>query len=356
MGTAVGRAFSGLRASNDLSVLRYTVLWHYSVYGLRLRTDLPIPGLSASREAEDADVEVRFQCVPRWLRQEVEEAKEKWCGLNRGEDGKPTLQIKQTEDGQYLLFVYSEGVEFIVDVEGTRVWACWQDKLNLGDVLYYLRGPILGLVLRLRGITSLHASGFSIQGQAIAIMGPGGSGKSTLAAVFGRRGYPVLTDDILALRDEIDSFRVQPGYPNLLLWPESVNALYGSKEALPYITPGWEKRYLDTIAEGHAFAREPLPLAAIYVLGERSPNPEAPVIEALQGSNSLMALLLNTYGLYLTDRSMRARDFELLGRVAAYVPIRRVTPHAEASRVAGLCDRILEDAAALIPSLVTKEN
>ena len=40
---------------------------------------------------------------------------------------------------------------------------------------------------------------------------------------------------------------------------------------------------------------------------------------------------------------MRAREFELLGRVLQHVPLRRVTPHADALKLPKLCDRILAD-------------
>ena len=43
---------------------------------------------------------------------------------------------------------------------------------------------------------------------------------------------------------------------------------------------------------------------------------------------------------------MRAREFELLGRVATHVPFRSVTPHRDPARLADLCDAILADFAA----------
>ena len=37
---------------------------------------------------------------------------------------------------------------------------------------------------------------------------------------------------------------VQPAYPQLRLWPDSVAMLYGAPDVLPPLTPTWDKRAL----------------------------------------------------------------------------------------------------------------
>lgn len=297
------------------------------------------------------DVTISLQSTPAALREGLNSAEIKWQSCTETDAIKPVLQIKQIFGRAYLSFQYFDGSEFILDREGTRIWASWPDKLTFGDVLPYLRGPVLGAVLRLRNVVSLHASAISIDGEAIALLGPPEAGKSTTAAGFARLGYAVLSDDVVTLKPKDEDFWVEPGYPNLCLWPESVSALYGSEDALPHITPGWEKRYLDLRHNGYRFARERMPLAGIYILDKRNADSRSPFIEPLGGTVGLVELLANTYVSYLSDRSMRIRDFELLSRVAAAVPIRRVIPHSDPGQLPALCDRILEDAETLAPSL-----
>ena len=43
------------------------------------------------------------------------------------------------------------------------------------------------------------------------------------------------------------------------------------------------------------------------------------------------------------DKKMRAREFELLGRVLKNVTVRRVVPHADPVNIATLCKTIIED-------------
>ncbi|MGH9848286.1 MAG: hypothetical protein ACREBD_00380 [Blastocatellia bacterium] len=207
----------------------------------------------------------------------------------------------------------------------------------------YLLGPILGFTLRLRGITSLHAGAIAIGNRAIALLGPAGAGKSTTAAAFLGMGYPLLSEDTAPLVDQGDRFLIQPGYPGIRLWPDSVSALYGSAEALPRITPTWDKRYLDLTRKVDQFQKKPLPLAAIYILGERSPDSSAPRVETVPPHEGLISLVTNSYTNYMLDETMRAREFELLGRVVAGVPLRRVTPHTDPARLSALCRAILND-------------
>lgn len=324
---------------------------YFSAYGLRICADRPIPGLLPCRESSDVDVTVSLQFTPAALREGLNSGETIWQSSSETDSSHPVLQIKQIFDGAYLSFQYCDGTEFILDREGTRIWACWPEELDFGDVLPYLRGPVLGAVLRLRNVVSLHASAVSIGGHAIAFIGPPEAGKSTTAAAFARLGYAVLSDDVVALNPKKDGFWVQPGYPNVCLWPESVTALYGLENVLPRITPGWEKRYLDLQSNGYRFACEPLPLAAIYILDKRSSDLRSPFIEPVHGAPGLIELVANTYVSYLSDRSMRSRDFELLSRVAAHVPIRRVAPHSDPVHLQTMCDRILEDAETLAPSL-----
>jgi hypothetical protein len=252
--------------------------------------------------------------------------------------------------GEYVGFFYGDGARFAVELRGREVWADWPENYSLEDACTYLLGPVMGFVLRLRGIVSLHASGVAIGDRAIAIAGIPGAGKSTTAAAFASTGFPVLSDDLVALADKGAQFFVQPGYPRVNLWPDSVRRLFGSEDALPRITPTWEKRYLPLGGNGHHFASTPLPLGAIYILDSRNAALTTPVLEDVSGEAAFMALVANTYVNYLLDRDMRRTEFEILGRVASEIPIRRVRPPGESSTISNLCEAIAADAKRVMTS------
>jgi hypothetical protein len=326
------------------------VTFFYSVYGFRLFSNLPILGLAEQPASPTVDIQVRLNQRPPWLAGLQGPSQESfYISPDLDERGNPSITIWKLADGAYFRVLYNDGTEFFLDRLGTRIWATWPDRLTLEDTAVFLRGSILGFVLRLRGLTPLHASAVAVGNQAIALVGPAGAGKSTTAAAFARLGYPVLSDDIVPLLDRGDSFLVQSGYPCLCLWPGSVSSLYGSPDALPLLTPNWDKRYLALKDNGYRFQQEPLTRGAIYSLGERCSDSTGPLVETLPAQAGFLALVSNTYMNYLLDQTMRAREFELLGRVATNVPLRHVRPRADRAHLTRLCEVILNDFQALPP-------
>ena len=314
------------------------------IYGLRVRTNLSLPGIPNTEDDQStSDLRLHlkdpagFPCAHHLLLQTFYPSKE----FNFGEP--PTLQVGLVDGGRFFIFAYRDGVRFAIESEGREVWADYPDGYSLEDVCTYLLGPIIGFVLRLRGITCLHASAVIIGDYAIAVAGFGGSGKSTLAAVFGQHGFSILSDDLLALIEKRGQFFVQPGYPRVNLWPDSVRVLFGNEDALPRITPNWNKRYLASSQAGCRFATEPVPLGAIYILSPRETELTSPVLEELIGGDAFMSLAANTHINHLLNRDMRSLEFAVLGRLVAAIPIRRVRPTANAFAVSTLSEKIADD-------------
>ena len=81
---------------------------------------------------------------------------------------------------------------------------------------------------------------------------------------------------------------------------------------------------------------------AVYVLSERE-NGKAPFADPLPAHAGLMMLIENAYVSYLLDKIMRARDFDLLGRLVSSVPLRRVVPHTDSAYLSRLRDAIIDD-------------
>jgi hypothetical protein len=152
----------------------------------------------------------------------------------------------------------------------------------------------------------------------------------------------VLTDDIVALGND-DDFLINPASPQLCLWPSSVEALYGNTNELPTLTPNWDKRYLDLLKPGYCFQQQPLRLGAAYFLSPRSDRSDAPFAESVSPQEGFMELVANSYGAFVLDREMRAREFDLLARIASHVPLRRLTPHSDPARLPELCGVIFRD-------------
>jgi hypothetical protein len=320
----------------------------HTLFGLKVRSNLPIPGLALHGTNSDAvDVELHLGILPNSKGEIPADSEElTYTSSYTDENGNPALRIWKTAGGEFLRLAYYDGVQFWLEREGKSLWAVWPANSTLEDTASYLLGPVFGLLLRLRGVTCLHASAVSIDNRCVAFVGAEGAGKSTTAAAFARQGFGVISDDVAALVEDPEGFRVVPAYPHLCLWPDSVEMLYGSAEALPRFSTGWEKRRLALGKQGTRFESRSLPLGAIYLLGDRRPD-QAPFVEGVGPQAGLLALVADTFANKILDRELRALEFAVLGRLVTTVPIRRIYPHSQASRFEDLCAVIREDFSSL---------
>lgn len=313
------------------------------VYGLGLATDIAIPGLRVLSGPAQPDVRIRLQNRSA-LSPLVSLRETQYPIPDIAADLPPNLRAGLLPSGEYFGFFYSDGAKFAVERKGREVWADWPENYTLEDACTYLLGPVMGYVMRLRGITSLHASAVVVGDFAVAFVGCPGAGKSTTAAAFARCRFPVLSDDVVAVIERKGRLFVEPGYPRLNLWPDAVRALFASDQTSPRITPTWDKRYMPLGENGHQFASEALPLGAIYVLGSREPGLLSPVLEDLAGGEAVTTLVANTYVNYLLDREMRRQEFDVVSRLVARTPIRRVRMPADSSALLRSCQTIAADA------------
>lgn len=310
----------------------------YSVFGLTLRSNVPIAALLLSPSPSAPDIDVQFGISPvsaGFISSEHEESFYASADLNPS--GEPLVRIWRNSGGSLFRVEFDEGAQFWLSRDARNVWAVWRPPLSLDDAVSYLLGPVIGLLLRLRGVVCLHASAISLDGRAIAFVGPEGAGKSTTAAAFAARGHAILSDDIVALIEREQAFHVLPAWPHLSLWPDSVDAIFGSPDAAPRFSATYEKRRLPLGNPSLPFETRALPLSSIFLLGSRSADPP-PRAELLSPREALLALVANSYASNALESEARAKELAILGRLVAALPVRSLNPHSDPSRLSGLCE------------------
>jgi hypothetical protein len=302
-----------------------------------------------SSSAEPPDVKIYFGSIPLCDSTNTRN-KLRYTSAYLSEGGEATLRIWEIDGGAFLRMSYFGGTEFWIDREISTVWTQWSDSSSFENTLSYLVGPVLGLLLRLRGVVCLHGSVVAIGDRGIILVGPEGAGKSTAAAAFARQGFGILSDDIAALVECEEVFKVHPAYPRVNLWPAAVQLLYGTPDALPPIMTNWEKRCLVLGEQGpERFEVRPLSIGAIYILGDPSAESKT-CVESISQKNALMMLVANTYATNFLDVRQRAEEFEVLGRLVEAVPIRKVNPRRGALPVKELCDEIQRNFVSMLSS------
>jgi hypothetical protein len=315
-----------------------------SAFGLRVWSNQQIPGLPPLSGVASIDVRVWLGEMPTLSVNGSNSASQTFYADGSHSPGaEPVLRVWKVAEGKYFRFQYKDGTEFLIEKTGSQVWGTWPEPWTVEDTALYLLGPVFGFLLRLRGVVCLHASAIAVDGRAVVLQGPSTAGKSTTAAAFARLGLPVLSDDIVAIGERQGGFVVHPGNPRLRLRPDSVRALFGRPDALPRLTPNWDKCYLDLAAPRSESELRSLPLGAVYMLSGRQDNETAPCISGVAAGEGLIELIANTYANNLLDPGMRANEFRLLSRFMASVPLRRVVPHTDPASLSRLCEVILED-------------
>ncbi|HJU64705.1 MAG TPA: hypothetical protein VJ596_03470 [Gemmatimonadaceae bacterium] len=318
----------------------------YRIFGLRLRANRPLPNLEPISRQAAADIVVELMGSPPSTGVPLPVAGLEW----RADDPAMPVWKARTADGTSVRLRYAGAgseAEFVIEPSGRRVWVWWSEDVTLDDVSAVLLGTILACVLSARGVTTLHGSVVSVGGQAIAMLGVKGAGKSTTALALVQRGATLVSDDIVALAEAGDGFRVHPGQRQLRLLPTSASALCDSSETL---RPMWSqtearplKRYLDVPGTRDSLSESDLPLAAIYVLAPRSQLLRRPAVSSASGIAAVPLLMAHRSVPFMLDRDGHGRDFALLTRLAGSTPVRTVQRPDRLQAIGEIAEAILED-------------
>jgi hypothetical protein len=286
--------------------------------GLAIESDAPIAGLRPNACATAPDLRVTMRGTVG--APHAGESDVVWyLSPYVDERSVPLLTIRQR--GSRYVLSYAEGATFLVNDSGSEVEAWWTPPLTEVDAADYLLGSVLAFVLRLRGTVPLHASAVVIENRAVLFAGSAGAGKSSTAAAFALLGYPVLSDDIVVIADDGGVMMAHPSHGHLSVWPDAAHGLFAT-ESLPQHSAVYAKHRVDLIERGYCFRETAAPIDTICVLAGRLTASRSPVVQALRPHEGLMALVGQTYGNYVLDAAMRAREFDLLGRVVGSVTVR----------------------------------
>ena len=275
----------------------------YRAAGLTIGAHCRLHGLASASPAPP-DLRV-LSGRPQW----ADHAREIHYTSSTNTNGVPGVIVQRGEAG--YAFRYADGTEFWLDASGTRVWM--HVATTLEDACTYLVGIVLSFAFRLRGDFSLHASAIETERGAIALVGPHGAGKSTLAAAFGRRGMPVLTDDILRLTCANGTWTAHAFGGVIRLWEDGESLVFGSPGRLAPLTPTWPKRGLPIGSHGVSLSADAQPLAGIVFL-KTTDEDVPPQLRSISAAQMALRLIGNSSASVLLNPSQRAAEF---GQVAS---------------------------------------
>lgn len=287
-------------------------MYFYTAYELLIRSQIPLPGLVAVETvSEHIAIHVR-----------------KLSSSERVATGNGRNFLGETVG--VGMFLVRDGNEVIVDP------APGVDESLLRAILL---GPIMAVLLRQRGLAVLHASAIVIDGQAVAFLGQSGRGKSTLAEVFYKRGYGVVTDDVMAVSVDGKCPQVIPGYPSIKLFPDAAAYLGCEASVTHKVHAQTEKRAYSVMS---TFPTVPLTLRRMYALA----GGECNEIEPLRPQEVFLELVQNARAVtLLKDPDSLNANLRQCARLATEVPVFRLRRRPDLSTILDLVQLIEEDLA-----------
>lgn len=206
-------------------------VFSYSLGGLHLQADFPMPGLLA-QSARKPDIRIVLaqgappSGVPVFA----------W-------PGRYGLQLASWDD-QFLFSSTRDGA-FLVSQAADLVQCFPAAGATPDAMLQLLVRRVLPRVAQRHGRTAVHGASIMLdQRSAVLVLGPSGAGKSTLSAALQREcGWPVLSDDISLIDCATLPARCFSVVHGACLWPDSLAALASDNMRSHQLPGHHEKRW-----------------------------------------------------------------------------------------------------------------
>lgn len=285
----------------------------YDACGIRLRSELAIPGLAPAVSPEGADILV--------VRGPVE-APDRW----------PASGIAAWPSTDADVISWAGRATLRIAASEIRV-----DSENEPFARQCVVGPGLGVALHRRGRLVLHGSAVDVGGQAVVLLGQKGAGKSTTAAALLDRGHALLTDDLVTIVAGADgTAHCAPGPTQMKLWPSSAEAFGLGEEVQPFLD-GLEKG----VWFGASVASGPVPIALVCSLAWGEPVELRP----LQGAAAFGAVFEHAYAPRFLGTEAGVSLVSPCARLCQEVPIARLIRPQQLGAVGAVLDVLFTDAA-----------
>lgn len=295
----------------------------YTLYGLRVRSDLRLPMPHKPCDARSAPGLNFTLAAPRDVAPTPRGklAVEARCHCQQ-HAGAVVTRVYRGEGEAWLW--HADGGLFNVVPARREVVIHPADDIDERARALALMGQVAIFALHQFGYPTLHASAVVTPRGAVAFLGPHGGGKSTMAAAFLRRGAMLLTDDALPLHSLSDGICGGQGVPLMKVWHATADGTLGLDEELPDLLDGSAKKLL-TLDGRYPFAPQPALLRAIYLLARYDPATAGHAdvtIRRLGGRGGLAALLEHSYLRNLLPPTEVARLIPLYTRLLKQAPPR----------------------------------
>lgn len=252
--------------------------YFYEVFGLSIQSTFFFPELL--NKSIGSDVKIYFNKFNN-----LENFEETYFG--------DLLKLRYND---HISLVFYDEKPIIKIINGNEIIIHPENKLpeNLLRTLILSKG--MGSILQQRGLLVLHASSVKMGDGAIVFAGFSGNGKSTITSVLNKNGYPLISDDLLAIKSEGTHFLAYSGFPRIKLWKDIIEDIMDNQEFAHIIHPESNK-FSYSVEEN--FFQQALNIKKIFLIE----NGEKNEIIKVNSQKALISLIKNSYNFNIFNSS-----------------------------------------------------
>lgn len=208
-------------------------------------------------------------------------------------------EVKLNHDTAYLLW---NNTKICSVSKGNRIIINPKTGLNQEYLRTIILGSAFGILLHQIGRLVLHGNAVKMHKFAIAFLGPSGRGKSTTSLALHKKGYPLLSDDIISIEfDENNSPLLFSNFPLIKLWPEVIKYFQEDPDIIPKIHLNTDKRYYLTQDN---FSNITIPLKSIYSIHKSDKN----FIKEIKPQEAMIELTKSSYCLRMFNKKEMSKN------------------------------------------------
>lgn len=250
---------------------------NYQAFGLIIQSEIDLPELIALEDTKQkTDVIIK-----------IEDLSKMWLGF----PDKSNFYVINCES---VIFEVPNTAVILVS-KGEKITISPYPNMDEDLLRLYVLGTGMGALLMQRRILPLHGSAIVINGKVYAIVGDSGAGKSTLASAFVKKGYQLISDDLIAVSLDHNTPYIIPSYPQQKLWDSSLREFGMDPEEF---NPLFKRENKYAVPVHSSFYTHPLQLGGIFELEKISGNNNV-TLTKIGGLERLNKLYMHTFRNFL---------------------------------------------------------
>ncbi len=294
--------------------------YFYKSYGLFIKSSINIPELDLIFPEKEFDVFITCAKLTHTSKKDY--------------DIKNKSITKIRNNAHEISIFWNDELLFKV-INGQKIITNSNVDINPTFLRSLILGRAMGTLLHQRGFLVLHASAVNINGEAVAFMGWRGNGKSTTTMSLLNSNYPLISDDVLALKIEDNNVLAIPSFPRIKLRQDIMESFTEEIDPNTQIHPDIKKHYYEV----KNFSSTTIPLKRIYVLEKSYENK----ITNLEYQDAIINLIRHSYCVSILEGEEQQENLKQSAKLMKNVPIKCLNINHCIEKISELVDLVEKD-------------